>query len=75
MTRKDYKLLAASFARTKPLATNVDALAQWKADVLNISGTLAMDNSRFSSDRFLSACSFSATEGLRPVTRSDVRHG
>lgn len=62
MTRKDYKLLAAAFAATKPAPCTFGpdhtraSVEQWQKDVNEIAIALQSDNPNFDRVRFIKAC-------------------
>lgn len=63
MTRKDYILIAAAlrFVKPEPLAGQPVESAitnTWENTVSNVASTLARDNARFDSGRFLAACGY-----------------
>jgi hypothetical protein len=57
MTRKDYQLIAEVFANFKQIQ-NLDQTINWSQEDLarNLADSLAKDNPRFDSARFLDAC-------------------
>ena len=57
MTRKDYVLIAETFAKFQQIQ-NLDQTINWTGEDLarNLADTLQADNPRFDRARFLSAC-------------------
>lgn len=51
MTRKDYELLAATFAATKP-DPDTAMYRQWERDIRAVSDALQAENPRFDRGRF-----------------------
>lgn len=62
MTKKDYVTLARAMNQAQPTPTTAPrsmqagAVQQWEQDVKGIANVLALDNSRFDRERFLTAC-------------------
>ncbi len=57
MTRKDYQLIADTFAKFQKIR-NLDQTINWSQEDLarNLADALQADNSRFDHSRFLDAC-------------------
>jgi hypothetical protein len=57
MTRKDYQLIADTFAKFQKIQ-NLDQTINWSREDLarNLADALQADNPRFDSARFLNAC-------------------
>jgi hypothetical protein len=55
MTRKDYELIAAVLAGSKPDGSRA-MLLQWQTTAENMADALAADNPRFDRVRFLAVC-------------------
>ncbi len=66
MTRKDYIVIAGALERSKPMTglseSSLYQLESWTETVLEIDRSLARDNERFNSTRFLSACGLTQHE-------------
>lgn len=56
MTKKDFILIAAALAKSRPQTDNAPAYDAWAEAVYQMSETLATTNPRFKQDTFEDAC-------------------